>query len=316
LGKQKAPKPPDPEKTAAAQTKSNIATAVATANLNNVNQTTPFGSLTYEVVGTNADGTPKYQATQSLSAPVQKVVDNTLGAISSPLDLSSSALDAYTNTHYLDDFNKQQDRSLSSLETRLASQGIKMGSEAYTRAMADFEANRGNSYDNFLGSQQSTAKDLLLAGRNQPLNELMALTGKASQPLPTSSTQVAGTDYTSLVNNKYQGDLAAYNQQQSDLFGGLFGLGKAGLGMFEFAPIALSDERLKENITDTGEEVAGVPIKEFDWKGDGRHDMGVMAQDVEKRHPELVDRTNPDGWRRVNYAKLMAKAVEGHRRAA
>lgn len=314
--KQKAPKPPDPEQTAAAQTKSNIATAVAQTNLNNVNQTTPFGSLTYEVVGTNADGTPKYQATQSLSPQVQGVVDNTFGAISSPLDLSSEALDKYTNTHFLDDFNSQADRDMSSLETKLSNQGIKIGSEAYKTAMADYSRNKGNAFDNFLGNQQATAKDLLLAGRNQPINELMALTGKSSERLPTSSTPVAGTDITGLVNNQYQQQLQSYNQSQSDMFGGLFGLGAAGLNMFEFAPIALSDERLKENIEDTGERVAGVPVKTWDWKGDGSHDFGVIAQDVEKKHPELVDRSNPDGWRRVKYGELMAKAVREHRRAA
>lgn len=42
-----APAPPDPQKTAAAQTVSNIETANANAALNRVNQYTPWGSLTY-----------------------------------------------------------------------------------------------------------------------------------------------------------------------------------------------------------------------------------------------------------------------------
>ena len=81
MGKQKLPKPPDAKDTAAQQTQSNIDTAIAQTNLNNVSQVTPFGSLTYDVVGTNADGTPKYKATQSYSEPVQGIVDNSLGAI-------------------------------------------------------------------------------------------------------------------------------------------------------------------------------------------------------------------------------------------
>lgn len=309
MGKQKAPKAPDPKETAAAQTQSNIDTAVATSNLNNVDQSTPFGSLTYEVIGTNADGTPKYKATQSYSPEVQKVVDNALGAISSPLDLSSSALDAYTNTHYLDDFNSQQDRSLSALEQRLADQGIKVGSEAYKTAMSDFSTNRGNAYDNFLGSQQSTAKDLLLAGRNQNINEMQSVTGQATSQLPTSSTQVAGTDVAGITNTAYQNDLNSYNQSQSDLMGGLFGLGQAAIGLF-------SDKRLKEDIEETGEEVAGVPVKSWRWKSDGRSDVGVIAQDVERKHPELVMHDDPSGYRKVDYAGLMARAVREHRRAA
>lgn len=46
-------------------------TAVAQANLNRINQYTPQGSLTYSQVGTNADGTPKYSQTQTLSPDEQ-----------------------------------------------------------------------------------------------------------------------------------------------------------------------------------------------------------------------------------------------------
>lgn len=51
MGKGSAPKAPDPKETAAAQTATNIATAQANAALNNVNQITPYGSLTYSQTG-------------------------------------------------------------------------------------------------------------------------------------------------------------------------------------------------------------------------------------------------------------------------
>ncbi|PII38583.1 hypothetical protein T190_18770 [Sinorhizobium meliloti CCBAU 01290] len=41
MGKQKAPSPPDPNKTASAQTATNIGTAIANQTLGNVNQVTP-----------------------------------------------------------------------------------------------------------------------------------------------------------------------------------------------------------------------------------------------------------------------------------
>lgn len=53
MGKSKAPTPPDPKATAAAQTSTNIGTAVANGYIGNVNQVTPDGSLTYKVTGTN-----------------------------------------------------------------------------------------------------------------------------------------------------------------------------------------------------------------------------------------------------------------------
>nr|DAF83379.1 MAG TPA: Neck appendage protein [Caudoviricetes sp.]DAK00511.1 MAG TPA: Neck appendage protein [Caudoviricetes sp.] len=51
MGKPKAPTPPDPKETAAAQTGTNLATAQANAVLGNVNQITPYGNLTYNQTG-------------------------------------------------------------------------------------------------------------------------------------------------------------------------------------------------------------------------------------------------------------------------
>ncbi len=51
MSKPKAPEPPDPKTTAAAQTGTNVSTAIANAQLGNVNQVTPYGSLTYKQTG-------------------------------------------------------------------------------------------------------------------------------------------------------------------------------------------------------------------------------------------------------------------------
>lgn len=72
----KAPTPPDPAQTAGAQTATNIGTAIANSAMNNVNQVTPYGKLTYSQTGTtkyvdpNTGQThyiPQYTATQTLS---------------------------------------------------------------------------------------------------------------------------------------------------------------------------------------------------------------------------------------------------------
>ena len=52
MGKPKAPKPADPVDVGRAQTGSNVSTAIAQQQLNNINQNTPYGSLTYENTGT------------------------------------------------------------------------------------------------------------------------------------------------------------------------------------------------------------------------------------------------------------------------
>ncbi len=46
------PQPPNPIATGAAQTGTNIGTAIANANLNNTNQVTPQGGLTYDQTST------------------------------------------------------------------------------------------------------------------------------------------------------------------------------------------------------------------------------------------------------------------------
>ena len=84
-----SPDPPNPIYTAAAQTGSNVSTAIANANLNNVNQITPQGSLTFGQSGTYnmTDPTtggqyaiPQFTATQTLSPMGQATFDQQQGA--------------------------------------------------------------------------------------------------------------------------------------------------------------------------------------------------------------------------------------------
>jgi hypothetical protein len=71
-----APPPPaDPVATANAQGTMNKATAVAQTGLNSTDQVTPTGSLTYKQVDNWADGTPHFQATQTLSPAEQAILD-------------------------------------------------------------------------------------------------------------------------------------------------------------------------------------------------------------------------------------------------
>lgn len=76
------PEPPNPFHTAAASTSTNVQTAVANAFLNNMNQNTPTGSLSYDVSGTydwqdpttgQSYSIPRFTANQSLSPAQQNV---------------------------------------------------------------------------------------------------------------------------------------------------------------------------------------------------------------------------------------------------
>lgn len=299
-----APKVPDPIDTAKAQTKSNIDTAVAQTNLNQVDQSSPVGTVKYTKIGTNADGTPKYQATQSLSAPVQKVFDNATSAAGTPVDLSNGATEARLmelGRTRLDPILAQRRQAN---ETDLINRGIRPGSTNYGQAQDIQNQAETDAYNQLLlsGRQQSVSE--ALAQHNSPINDYAALSGTGQQ-ISTPQTGVAGTDVAGLINSNYATQAQQYQQQQSDMWGGLFGLGKAAFGLF-------SDKRLKTNIKPTGAKVAGVPVKTWNWKGTGEPGAGVIAQELERKHPDMVH-MDPSGYRKVDYGRLMRAPL---RRAA
>lgn len=152
--------------------------------------------------------------------------------------------------------------------------------------------------------------------RNQLINQLMSLMGGSQVQNPqfqqTGGPGVAGTDVAGITQNAYNQQYQQYQQQQQQqqsLLGGLMGLGSSAL-------MAFSDRKLKTDIKDTGEEIAGVPVKTWKWKGSGQRDIGVIAQEVERKHPSLVDHSHPSGYRRVDYGGLMRLGASTLKEAA
>jgi hypothetical protein len=64
-----------------------------------------------------------------------------------------------------------------------------------------------------------------------------------------------------------------------------------------------SDERLKYDKHKIGKTKSGLPIYSFKYKGDNRTQVGLMAQDVEKVHPEAVGESQ--GYKTVDYEKAL-----------
>ena len=74
---------------------------------------------------------------------------------------------------------------------------------------------------------------------------------------------------------------------------------------------ATSDIKLKENITtiESGlDKVCQLRGVEFDFKSNGQHSLGVIAQEVEQVLPDLVSEV--DGTKTVAYANLTAVLIE------
>ena len=70
--------------------------------------------------------------------------------------------------------------------------------------------------------------------------------------------------------------------------------------------VATSDERLKENIKPfkSQKSILELPVVEFDFKEDGSHHIGCIAQDLQKICPEIVFERE-DGYLTIEESKLV-----------
>ena len=216
-------------------------------------------------------------------------------------------------------------QSREALEQNLANQGIGLGSEAYDRAMRNFEQKQN---DLMLGATTQgfgvgqAARQLgfneLAYQRNEPLNTLNAVRSGAQVTSPSFvnvplQATTAGPDLLGAANAQYSNQMAGYNAQQAanaNMMGGLMGLG-GQLGGAAIMASAMSDPRTKENIKAVGVMPNGLTLYSFEYKdefkdhelaGHGVH-VGVMADEVEQVFPYAVS-TLDDGYKVVNYGLL------------
>lgn len=287
----KAPKAPDPVATAKAQAQMNKETAIAQYGLNATNQNTPWGSLNYSQIGKWDDGTPRYEANQTLNPQIQGVVDNAINQMQTPFSLDNNEVEGR-----LMDLGRQRlDPALAqrraSTEQDAFNRGVRPGSEAYDRTMRGVGQDENDAYTQLMLQGRGQAVSEANMTRNQPLNEAIALmTGGQSGYINTPGSQVAPVDYTGLVNQQYQSQLQNYQSGMS----GMFGLGSALVGALPF-----SDERLKEDISKVGETDGGTNVYTYRYKGSPMMHMGVMAQ--ENPDAAVMD---PSGFFRVDYSKV------------
>ena len=249
------PAAPDPVKTAEASLKTNVGTATAQNELNNVNQYTPQGSNTFEQIGYWSDGTPKFSQTTTLSPTEQKLYDqqsgikagvNDLtsqqvskltGLLGNPVSLNNDAVEARLFDLGSKRLDPAMQRAWNERETELMNRGMMPGSEGYAREQDAFNRSRTDAYNQLALTGRAQSVQEALAERNQPINEITALmsAGQVSMPnfVSTAQANVAPTDYAQLAQNQYMGQMAGWNannQYNQALMGGLFGLGGAALG--------------------------------------------------------------------------------------
>lgn len=334
----KAPKAPDPAVVSGLQTQSNQDTAAYNAALARYNTYTPYGSQEYTQTGTDASGAPIYRQDIRLSDGQQRLFDLQqgqdigLGEIGSQQigqmrNVYSQGIDPSSigqfrdqaqnalydrNTAYLDrDFNRSEDRE----RNRLANQGVVEGSEAYNAAMDRFGQGKEMAYRQARnesivggGAEADRAMNQLFSLRNQPLNEFNAIRGAAQVQMPNfqnaQGSSANPTDVSGNIYNSYRGNLDAYNARQASnnsMWQGIGNLAGSALMMF-------SDENLKEDISPAGNLPDGTNVYEYTFKPTGEKQVGVLAQEVEKKQPDAVV-THPSGYKMVDYGKVLARAL-------
>jgi hypothetical protein len=237
--------------------------------MGNVNQVGPTGSLTYEQTGAfdftdpytgQTYELPRFTATTSLSPEQQRIFDmNTqtqgnLGGLASDQSAflrdymgegreilePDEALRSRAEETLMARLNPQIERDRAAQETRLANQGIGMGSRAYSAAQDDMaRASNDARLGAILSAGDEQARDFSLrsAARSQPINEIMALLSgsqvqvpnfQMNRPSPIPTTDNAGIINTNFAQQQenYRNRMAAWNSG----WGGLFGMGAAALG--------------------------------------------------------------------------------------
>lgn len=325
----KGASPPDPYKTAAAQTGANKEAIETSAKVSAIDQYSPWGNTTF--TRDPKTGVPTKQ-TISLGAGEQQFYDSSNQVRNA---LAGKAKD-FTSFLPSDQFQPRPegsgdkvaqalyDRRINlmkpqlkeaddSLRLNLSERGIPIGSEIYNNENNRLDRAREDTY-------AAAAQDAILAGgseedrqlnrdltlRAQPFNEVSAfLQGAPSVPTPqfqnTPAYQMQAPDIAGLINNNYN----QKQQQQGALSSGLFGLGSAAIGL-------MSDRRAKTDIKRIGTLDNGLPVYGFRYiEGAGPYQIGVMAQEVEDVLPEAVIKT-PNGLRMVNY-EMLAHSITGER---
>lgn len=169
-------------------------------------------------------------------------------------------------------------------------------------ALADQSFNADLTKKNAMDADRTQYLNEEYAKRNQSLNEITSLMSGAQVQSPnfvqTNGQTMPTVDYAGLVNQNYQNQLAAYQQNQAGI-GQLLG----GIGSIA----ALSDKRAKKDIKKVG-KLKGQNLYEYSMRGardDGKKHIGVMAQEVQKTRPDAVS-TGDDGLKRVNYGALFS----------
>jgi hypothetical protein len=274
MGKASRPAEPDYAGAARATAEGNKENAAYTVKANRINQVTPYGQLTY-------DYTPEFDAegketgrgwtqTESLSPEAQDTVNRQIALSNQYAQIAGTGLEKARSTlenpmldtsqlpqRAINVGQTAQDAIMSRLDprfaqqeeqlrTRLANQGIALGSEAYGREMNQFGQNRNDAMMqaalqgiNLDQANRGAALQEQAYLQDRPLNLVNALKTGAQVQSPqfqqfANQQMTAGPDMLGAAQAQYGAQMDAYNANQAQsggMLGGLFGIGMGLAGL-------------------------------------------------------------------------------------
>lgn len=323
MGKKSGPSAPDPYKVSDAETKSNKETAAYNASLNRINQSGPFGNITYSISGTDPNtGAPMYSQNTELSDSLQQLLDRqnqnqlgiqdfitgTLGNLpTDPFDPNIDVGDIRQRSFdsQMATLQPKFDQGWKNLETTMSDRGIPIGAEIWKDENNRFDTARDTS---ILAASRQADQDANneyqrqfgneLTKYNIPMQQFSAMMGNSQgvqnpsfSPFAQSSS--GQTDVSGNIWNAYNAENQQAQQRNSQFANGALGIGQLALAAF-------SDVRLKRDIKRIGAMPSGLPVYSYRYIFSDAPQIGVMAQEAIEMFPAAVS-THPSGFLQVRY---------------
>jgi hypothetical protein len=241
---------PDYSSAAEQTAANNLRNAQLATVANRVNQSTPYGSLSY-TQSKDANGNPVWSATQSLNPALQGAVDTSLGNVASQYqnNFTGGNLPSYginPGETYSDAILRRlqplQAQARESSDVQLANQGIMPGSEAYNRAKTLLAQGQNDQLTSAIVGGMNTGLQANQQQYNQnltnyrnPLTIAQGIQGLTQQNFvnPYDQAATSGADITSamgLTNQSQQANANAVNAQNNAMMSGLFSLAGGAIG--------------------------------------------------------------------------------------
>jgi len=332
-----APAAPDPYETAQAQAEANAEAIQKSAEVNQINQITPYGTVNWsgtigepdrtQITSLTPEGQEFLDKQYSLANILGDVGVGTAGSIDRapftldgarelPSDFSADAMrmEDATFNRAMNLLRPEFERNESRLEQRLANQGIPVGAEAYADEYDILNRNRREAelaaaYD-AVGAgraEQSRMFGLSQAGRQQDISDMLL---ERTQPMNELAALLQGSP---ALQGQQAPAVAQYQQAPADISGNVWNNYNAQMNAYNQQQAASNS--MWGNVLGAAGTIGStffsdrrlkqniLPIGggwyeyEYIWGGDRR--MGVMAQEID---PAAV--TEVAGYLAVDYGRL------------